>query len=246
MGGALGAFESHWIPMGDAGLWATLSMAAMMGGTMRSPLTAMIFTLELTHDLNLLPALLVSCIAAHAVTVLALRRSILTEKVARRGFHINREYIVDPLMGMRVSEAMDEDPPTIPAEMKLSVLSDVLAKNDRRLSRRQGTLIVNEEGLLAGIITRGDVLKGIEEFSHQNLTVLEAGSRNLIVTYPDEILYEAIDKMVRNDIGRLPVVSRENSRAIVGYLGRAAVMTARQHRLREEHERERGWLQGLA
>ena len=69
---------------------------------------------------------------------------------------------------------------------------------------------------------------------------------DLIVTYPDEILYEAIDKMVRNDIGRLPVVSRENSRAIVGYLGRAAVMTARQHRLREEHERERGWLQGLA
>ena len=246
MGGALGALESRWIPMGDAGLWAMLSMAAMMGGTMRSPLTAMIFTLELTHDLNLLPGLLVSCIAAHAVTVLALRRSILTEKVARRGFHINREYIVDPLMGMRVSEAMDEDPPTIPAEMKLSVLSDLLAKNDRRLSRRQGTLIVNEAGLLAGIITRGDVLKGLEEFSHQNLSVLEAGSRNLIVTYPDEILYEAIDKMVRNDIGRLPVVSRENSRLIVGYLGRAAVMTARQHRLREEHERERGWLQGLA
>ena len=58
----------------------------------------------------------------------------------------------------------------------------------------------------------------------------------------DEILYEAIEKMVRNDIGRLPVVSRDNPRQVLGYLGRAAVMTARLHRMKEEHEREPGWL----
>jgi H+/Cl- antiporter ClcA len=120
MGGALGAFEARWMPMGDAGLWAMISMAAMMGGTMRSPLTAMVFTLELTHDLNVLPGLLVACIGAHAVTVLALRRSILTEKVARRGFHVNREYVVDPLMGLRVADAMDREPPTIPMTMKVT------------------------------------------------------------------------------------------------------------------------------
>ena len=246
MGGALGALEARWLPIGDAGLWAMISMAAMMGGTMRSPLTAMVFTLELTHDLNLLPGMLVACIAAHAVTVLALRRSILTEKVARRGFHINREYVVDPLMGLRVSEAMDRDVPIIPASMKVSELSDRLARRDRKLSRRQGTLIVDESGSLCGIITRGDVLRAIEEFENPNLTVLDAGSRNLIVTHPDEILYEAIEKMIRNDIGRLPVVSRENPREVLGYLGRAAVMTARLHRMKEEHEREPGWLQGLA
>jgi len=246
MGGALGALEARWLPMGDAGMWAMISMAAMMGGTMRSPLTAMVFTLELTHDLNLLPGMLVACIAAHAVTVLALRRSILTEKVARRGFHINREYVVDPLMGLRVSEAMDRDVPTISASMKVTELADRLAKRDRRLSRRQGTLIVDEGGSLCGIITRGDVLRAIEEFDKEGLTVIEAGSRNLIVTYPDEILYEAIEKMVRHDVGRLPVVSRENSHEVVGYLGRAAVMTARLHRMKEEQEREPGWLQGLA
>lgn len=247
MGGALGALEAHWMPMGDVGLWAMISMAAMMGGTMRSPLTAMVFTLELTHDLNLLPGLLVACIAAHAVTYLALRRSILTEKIARRGFHINREYVVDPLMGLRVSEAMDRDVPTIAASMKVSELSDRLAKRDRKLSRRQGTLIVDEAGLLCGIITRGDVLRAIEEFDGDHpLTVIEAGSRNLIVTYPDEILFEAIEKMIRNDIGRLPVVSREHPREVLGYLGRAAVMTARLHRMKEEQEREPGWLQGLA
>jgi CBS domain-containing protein len=246
MGGALGALEARWLPMGDAGLWAMISMAAMMGGTMRSPLTAMVFTLELTHDLNLLPGMLVACIAAHAVTVLALRRSILTEKIARRGFHINREYVVDPLMGLRVSEAMDLDAPTIPASMKVSELADRLAKRDRQLSRRQGTLIIDEGGSLCGIITRGDVLRAIDEFDDPNLTVIQAGSRNLIVTYPDEILYEAIEKMLRNDIGRLPVVNREDSHQVLGYLGRAAVMKARLHRMQEDQEREPGWLQGLA
>jgi CIC family chloride channel protein len=246
MGGALGAIEARWMPIGDPGMWAMISMAAMMAGTMRSPLTAMVFTLELTHDLNLLPGLLVACIAAHAVTVLALRRSILTEKVARRGFHINREYVVDPLMGLRVGEVMDENPPTIPASTKVTDFSDLVANRDPSLSRRQGTIIVDESGSLAGMITRGDVLRAIERYDDPNLTVIQAGSRNLVVTYPDEILYEAIDKMVRNDIGRLPVVSRDHPREVVGYLGRAAVMAARLHRHKEEHEREPGWLHGLA
>lgn len=114
------------------------------------------------------------------------------------------------------------------------------------MSRRQGTIIVDDSGALAGIITRGDVLRAIEQYDNSNLTVMQAGSGNLVVTYPDEILYEAIEKMVRNDVGRLPVVSRENSRQVVGYLGRAAVMTARLHRHQEEHDREPGWLQGLA
>jgi len=242
MGGALGAIEARFIPIGDAGLWAMICMAAMMGGTMRSPLTAMIFTLELTHDLEVLPALLISCIAAHAVTVLLLRRSILTEKVARRGFHVTREYSVDPLAVLRVGEVMDQHPPTIPALMKVSDLSDRIARHDPELIGRQGTLIVDADSNLAGIITRGDLVRALEQLP-ENATVLEAGTRNLIVAYPDEILHEAVARMVRNDIGRLPVVERHNPRKLVGYLGRASVMTARLRRLEEEHDREVGWLQ---
>ena len=242
MGGALGAIEARFIPIGDAGLWAMICMAAMMGGTMRSPLTAMIFTLELTHDLDVLPALLISCIAAHAVTVLLLRRSILTEKVARRGFHVTREYSVDPLAVLRVSEVMDQRPPTIPASMKVTDLSDRIARHDPELIGRQGTLIVDQENNLAGIITRGDLVRALEQ-SPENATVLEAGTRNLIIAYPDEILHEAVTRMVRNDIGRLPVVERKNPRRLLGYLGRASVMTARLRRLEEEHDREVGWLQ---
>ena len=246
MGGALGALESHWIPLGDTGLWAMISMAAMMGGTMRSPLTAMIFTLELTHDLNVLPALLVSCIAAHALTVLMLRRSILTEKIARRGLHITREYSVDPLAVLRVGEVMDENIATIPASMKVTELSDKLAHRDPQLSKRQGTPIMDEEGRLVAIITRGDVVRALEQSDNGNTTVLDAGSRNLIVTYPDEILHDAVSKMVRNDIGRLPVVSRKNPRQLLGYLGRASVMTARLRRHEEEHLREPGWISSQA
>jgi len=246
MGGALGAIEARWIPIGDAGLWAMISMAAMMGGTMRSPLTAMVFTLELTHDLNILPALLVACIAAHALTVLMLRRSILTEKIARRGFHITREYSVDPLAVLRVEEVMDRNAPVIKATMKVSELSDLIARHDPMVSKRQGTLIVDETERLVGIITRGDVVRALENPTNGGATVLEAGTQSLVVAYPDEVLHDAVTKMVRNDIGRLPVVTRDAQHRLLGYLGRAAVMTARLRRVEEEHDREPGWLTGLA
>jgi H+/Cl- antiporter ClcA len=240
MGGALGAVEARFIPLGDVGLWALISMAAMMGGTMRSPLTAMIFTLELTRDLNLLPGLLVGCIAAHGVTVLLLRRSILTEKVARRGYHIMREYSVDPLAVVRVGEVMEKDVLTIPATMRLTELSDRIARHDPQVASRQGLPILDDNQRLVGIITRGDVLRTLEQGADGNATVLEAGSRDLIVTYADEILRDAVTKMLRNDIGRLPVVNRRDHRHLVGYLSRANLMEARLRQLEDEHVRERG------
>lgn len=240
MGGAIGAVEASFIPLGDAGLWALISMAAMMGGTMRSPLTAMIFALELTQDFNLLPGLLVGCIAAHGVTVLMLRRSILTEKIARRGYHIMREYSVDPLTMVRVGEVMDENVTTISAQMKVAEFCDRIAHHDPQVANRQGLPITDENQLLVGIITRGDVLRALQQGAVGDTTVLDAGSRDPIVAYPDELLHEALIKMLRNNIGRLPVVSRQNSQHLIGYLGRANLMAARARQLEEEHFRERG------
>ncbi len=240
MGGALGALLAHWIPAGDTSLWAMVGMAAIMGGTMRSPFTGMVFMLELTHDLNALPALMIGSVSALGVTVLLLRRSILTEKIARRGHHITREYSVDIFSLLRVAEVMDSNPPTVPANMSLVRFSDLIAQGDPQLTRRQGTLIVDEEGLLAGIVTRGDVVRALQGKSAASTNVLQAGKRNPIVTYPDELLHDAIAKMLKNDVGRLPVVDRQNPRQIVGYLGRANVMAARSRHLEEEHLRERG------
>jgi CBS domain-containing protein len=240
MGGALGAAEARFIPVGDPGLWALISMAAMMGGTMRSPLTAMIFALELTQDLNLLPGLLVGCVAAHGLTVLMLRRSILTEKVARRGYHVMREYSVDPLAVVRVGEVMEETVTTILPTMKLTELSDRIARHDPAVADRQGLPIVDENERLIGIITRGDVLRALGQGLDGDTTVLDAGSRDLVVTYRDELLHDAATKMLRNDIGRLPVVSRRDPRHLVGYVGRAHLMAARLRQHEEEHFRERG------
>jgi H+/Cl- antiporter ClcA/predicted transcriptional regulator len=240
MGGALGAAVSPLIPVGDAGMWALIGMAAMMGGTMRSPLTAMVFAVELTRDFNLFPALLLASVAALGVTVLLMRRSILTEKLARRGHHIIREYSIDPFELARVSEVMDQVAPVIPSNTPLSEFSDRLADGDALLAKRQATLLTDGAGKLAGIITRGDVLRALRRPDAARLNVASVGSTDLIVTYPDEPLHVALSKMLSRDIGRLPVVDPNDNSRIVGYLGRAAILSARMHFHNEEHVRQRG------
>jgi H+/Cl- antiporter ClcA/CBS domain-containing protein len=240
MGGALGALLGQHVSTGDPGLWAMVGMAAMMAGTMRSPLTGMVFALELTHDLGALPVLLVGCVAALGVTVLLMRRSILTEKLARRGQHVAREYSVDFFELMRVQEVMDTDPPTIPAEMKVAQLSDLIAKGDSILCRRQGTLIVDKNNSLVGIITRGDVVRALRQDQQADMTVLAAGKTDLVVTYPDEPLCDALETMLKNDVGRLPVVERVNNSRIVGYLGRSSILAARLRQHHAEELRHRG------
>jgi len=106
MGGALGGLEATFLPDVGPGFWPLIAMGAILGGTMRSPFTGIVFALELTHDIDMLLPLLVAVTLAHGFTVLTLRRSILTEKVARRGFHLSREYEVDPLEIVFVREVM--------------------------------------------------------------------------------------------------------------------------------------------
>jgi CBS domain-containing protein len=242
MGGALGAVEAHWIPLGDAGLWAMISMAAMMGGTMRAPLTAIAFLVELTRDVAVLPGLLIACVAAHAVTVLLMRRSILTEKVARRGYHVMREYSVSPLAQFRVEDAMERDVPTVPADMRIDTIFLRLAQNDSVMGRRQAWPVVNADGSLAGILTRGDVLAVLEREDDAEPTALEAGSSAPVVTYPDELLERALDTMLQRGVGRLPVVDRQEPTRLLGILTRQGIAGAYQQVLEEESLREPGGL----
>ena len=222
IGGGLGAAIGQFLPIGDIGLWAMIGMAAMMSGTMRSPLTGIFFLLELTHDLNALPVLLCGCAAALGVTVLLMRRSILTEKLARRGQHIAREYSVDFFELARVAEVMEADVPLIPAKTPLPRYSARIASGDPLVCTRQATLLGDENGELVGIITRGDVVRAFGRSNDEDLTVGEVGSTDLIVTFPDETLHNAIATMLKYDIGRLPVVDRSNPRKVLGYLGRRA------------------------
>ncbi|HWB01714.1 MAG TPA: chloride channel protein [Verrucomicrobiales bacterium] len=240
MGGALGALVSPWIPGGDAGMWALTGMTAMMAGTMRAPLTSLVFAVELTHDFRLFPVLLAASVAALAVTVLVMRRSILTEKLARRGHHITREYSIDPFEFARVGDVMDRDAATVLSSMKVTELADSIAAGDPALTKRQATLIVDNAGELLGIITRGDIVEALRRPDVESLTVGDAGTSHPAVTYPGETLHDALQKMLALDVGRLPVVDEKSRSRIAGYLGRASILSARLRWHEEENIRQRG------
>ncbi|MGH3165036.1 MAG: chloride channel protein [Trebonia sp.] len=110
IGGALGALEGLALPHVFPGFWAMAGLAAVLGGVMRSPLTGVAFTLELTHAWGTLPAMIVAAVSAYAVSALILKRSVLTEKVARRGLHLTREYSTDPLEVFFAREVMTPVP----------------------------------------------------------------------------------------------------------------------------------------
>jgi CBS domain-containing protein len=129
--------------------------------------------------------------------------------------------------------------------MTVKEVADHVTRGDPEYTRHQAFPIVNG-GQLAGIITWGDIVEALAEDMNAEKTVLEAGNDEPVVTYPNELLYDAVGKMLRNDVGRLPVVDRQSPHKLVGYLGRAAVMEARLGRLHEEHVLETGWLKSGA
>jgi CBS domain-containing protein len=135
---------------------------------------------------------------------------------------------------------MDKAVPSVLATMTVSELSDQIAGGDPSLMRRQGTLIVDEAGRLAGIITRGDIVRALSQEVGATTTVSEAGSTDLVLAYADEPLHDALMKMMHRDVGRLPVVDRAAPDRAIGYLGRAAILSARMRLLHEEHHRQRG------
>src|SRR5208283_599220 len=126
MGGALGGLLSSFLPNEGLGFWPLIAMGAILGGAMRSPFTGVVFAVELTHDVNVILPLLLASVVAHAFTVLTLKRSILTEKVARRGYHLSREYAVDPLEILFVREVMRTNIAAISADIPLAELAQSL------------------------------------------------------------------------------------------------------------------------
>jgi CIC family chloride channel protein len=156
MGGAMGTALAGYMPDGTPGFWALLAMAATMGGTMRSPLTATFFAVELTGNTHVLLPLIAACGTAHAVTILLMKRSILTEKVARRGHHVVREYRVDPFALGRVSEVMTGDVETVPATMTLHGAAAFLASPS---TAHPSFPVVDEDGRVLGVIDPPAVLR---------------------------------------------------------------------------------------
>ena len=226
----------------SAGAFALVAMGAVFGAASRATFAFIIFAFEITRDYNsVLPLMLVSVIADGVAMLLMPKASIMTEKLARRGLHIHQDYEADVMHQVRVSETMDRDVPSLPPDMTVGELAERIAHRDPVVCKHQGMFILDPESKLIGVITRGDIMRALDQDPSGAMRVADAGTRNVVVTYPHESLHEASAKMLRNAIGRLPVVDSVDSGRVVGYLGRPGIMAARLRRLDEEHVREPGW-----
>jgi len=237
MGGALGGIEAMFLPNEGLGFWPLVSMGAILGGTMRSPLTGIIFALELTHDVNMLMPLLAASVIAHAFTVLVLKRSILTEKVARRGFHLSREYAVDPLEILFVRDAMRTN---LAAFKSDSTLDEVRATLNGHHGQRGQFLypVIDENNQLHGVITRRHLQRILADSDPPSRTLADLAI-DPVVAYPDEPLRVVVYRMAELGLTRFPVVERGDRRKLVGMIGLRDLLAARTRNLEEERSRER-------
>jgi chloride channel protein, CIC family len=236
MGAAIGGVLGHVLPGASVGAFALVGMAGSLGGVTRSPFTAIVFAFELTHDQNILLALLVAATCAHLVSVLTLKRSILTEKVARRGFHVMREYAVDPLEATFVREVMDTDVFTVGPERELADLYRALPEGSS--GRRQRLYPVLGEGeRLVGVLPWSAVLAARSD--GRTRRVEEVMIQPTAVAYPDEILRGVADRMASFGLGVLPVVDRSDGRHLDGLVTQFDLLAAREKLLEEERHAER-------
>ena len=240
MGAALGGIMAPVLPGGNPSVWATLGMAAAMAGVTRSPLTAIVFAFELTHSTGLLLPLLLACALAHLVSTVTLKRSILTEKVARKGFHVVREYAVDPLEALFVRDVMSSEVVTIERSESIAAAYARLA-HDPAARRQHVYPILADDGALTGSVSWDDLhdlhdlaSPGLppESFDDLDLPVLVSAD-------PDETLRHVADRMATESLSALPVVAPAAPHTLEGVITVENLLAARQRLLVEERHRER-------
>ena len=223
LGGCAGFLIGQYLP-GDPGFWAMIGMAGIMSGVMRAPMTGALFAAELTNHLSALPETIAAGAAAYAISVLIMKRSILTEKIARRGRHILREYTVDALELLQAGQVMTRDPATLAGTMSLAQAVDFF--RDEALHRSYP--VVDEGGRLLGLVSRTDALRWQQEgggrLEAQLADVLSDAST--LVAYPETPCGEVADMMVDSGTGRVPIVDPQ-SRQVVGILSRQDLLKVR-------------------
>jgi chloride channel protein, CIC family len=238
MGGALGLLEAHIFPSPGPGFWPLIGMGAILGGTMRSPFTGIVFAVELTHDLNMFLPLVVAVTVAHGFTVLVLKRSILTEKVARRGFHVSREYTIDELEVLFARDAMRTEMTTLPAD---ALVRDEAGRLDGARDERSQHLfpVLDGEANLVGALSYAALHALARDPAAARTTCAEAADPHPHVVFSNETLKVAVQRMAETGATRLLVVNPSDARKLVGKLALHDVLQARTRHLQDERRRER-------
>ena len=237
MGGALGGLEAMFLPHEGAGFWPLISMGAILGGTMRSPFTGIVFALELTHDFNVLLPLLVANILAYTISVLVMKRSILTEKVSRRGFHLSREYSVDPLEILFTREVMRTYVAAFAAATTVEEAANHLRPNHSPRGQHLYP-ILDADDRLTGVVTRKDLRKlaAGQKRSHE---IGDFARRVPVVAYGHEPLRAIVYRMASSGFTRMPVLDSAENQKLIGMVSLEDLLRARARNLSEERDRER-------
>ncbi|MBV9303575.1 MAG: chloride channel protein [Acidobacteriaceae bacterium] len=240
MGAALGGLEGWFLPHFGHGFWPLVSMGAILGGTMRSPFTGIVFALELTHDFNMLLPLVVACFLGHAFTVLTLKRSILTEKISRRGYHLSREYAIDPLEILFVREVMRTNVVALPEDGTLEEARALIHPQQKPHGQHIFPVVDGDRRVL-GVVSRNHLLRLFDEtkLTASIERLCDVASRKPVVAYPDEPLRVVVYRMVESGFTRMPVVERDETRRLIGMISLDDLLRARSRNLEEERARAR-------
>ncbi len=243
IGAALGALEGLVFPTVAPGFWAVCGLAAVVGGVMRSPLTGVVFTLELTHAWPVLLPLLIASASAYGVSALLLRRSVLTEKIARRGYHLSREYEVDPLEVLRTDEVMHPDPVTLRPTDTLPLSAEILGSV---LPRRDGFAadmpplqrlfpVVDDAGRLLGVVPR----RLLEEPPAGTARIADLVLTDALTVRADDTLRAVASRFALAAVSAAPVTARDDPARLAGLVTAEHLLDGRLRDLAEEHDRER-------
>jgi CIC family chloride channel protein len=246
IGAALGALVGMAFGSMSPGFWALLGLAAVLGGVMRSPLTGVVFSLELTQLWHGLLPILVAASVAYLMSVLLLKRSVLTEKVARRGFHFSREYSVDPLEVLFAREVMWTEVITLSSQQPLwEALADFTSGHHVRVrdrQHRQRLYPVLEAGRLVGVVSRRDMLDlshALDKGQADDRLVGDIMVRDPVVVHQDQTLREVANLFAERGVARAPVVDREEPTRLLGLITVTQLLQGRERDLQEERVSER-------
>ncbi|WP_079212875.1 chloride channel protein [Brucella pituitosa] len=239
-GGATGWILGSYLPGGDAGFWALLGMAAMMGGTMRAPLTGTFFAVEVTGDFQHIVPVFIATVTAYAVTVLLMKRSILTEKISRRGHNITREYSVDSHDAIRVGHVMVTAVETLPRTMSVEDAANFFAS---AAATHRYYPVIDEQSLLLGMVGRAEALAWQND-DQAGLNLGDYVERQTVSSaFADDSVAFVIDLMLATESGRIPIVDQMTGR-LEGLVSRKDILRLRSRNNQDEHERA-SFRQGL-
>ncbi len=246
IGAALGSLLAYIFPPVAPGFWALMSLAAVVGGVMRSPLTGVVFAMELTHQWDAVMPLIIASTVAYLLSVLVLKRSILTEKVVRRGTHLTREYSVDPLEVFLIGEIMPRNFMSFRLGTNIQDVANAAAgtpanSGKRRLNRAQRLYpVLDENDNLVGIVTQYQLLgAALQSGSTPETTIDQIMARHIIIAYPDMTLREVANLMAASEISSLPIVDRKTPARVLSVVAMDHILEARLRDLNEERKAER-------